>query len=153
MCRARSRRSRERRRPIVDKLFAAANASSYWYERFPEKMARGPLAARVRLHDEKRAHDRRAPSAACAGIHEKSRGGEGGQKVMRGVLHSGYDGDARMDLATKEQSSSSAIASCKSTCGTGVFVVTAELSPPVSTDPPNSSITHSRCAGSSPRSM
>ena len=27
------------RRPIVDKILAAANASSYWYERFPEKMA------------------------------------------------------------------------------------------------------------------
>jgi 2-polyprenyl-6-methoxyphenol hydroxylase-like FAD-dependent oxidoreductase len=26
------------RRPIVEKLHAAANASSYWYERFPEKM-------------------------------------------------------------------------------------------------------------------
>jgi 2-polyprenyl-6-methoxyphenol hydroxylase-like FAD-dependent oxidoreductase len=26
------------RRPVVEKLFAAANASSYWYERFPEKM-------------------------------------------------------------------------------------------------------------------
>ena len=28
------------RRPVVEKLFAAANASSYWYERFPEKMQR-----------------------------------------------------------------------------------------------------------------
>jgi len=28
------------RRPIVEKLFAAANASSWWYERFPEKMPR-----------------------------------------------------------------------------------------------------------------
>ena len=26
------------RRPVVEKLLAAANASSYWYERFPEKM-------------------------------------------------------------------------------------------------------------------
>jgi 2-polyprenyl-6-methoxyphenol hydroxylase-like FAD-dependent oxidoreductase len=26
------------RRPVVEKLFAAANASSYWYEKFPEKM-------------------------------------------------------------------------------------------------------------------
>ena len=26
------------RRPVVDKLLAAAKASSYWYERFPEKM-------------------------------------------------------------------------------------------------------------------
>jgi 2-polyprenyl-6-methoxyphenol hydroxylase-like FAD-dependent oxidoreductase len=26
------------RRPVVDKLLAAGNASSYWYERFPEKM-------------------------------------------------------------------------------------------------------------------
>ncbi len=26
------------RRPVVEKLFAAANRSSYWYERFPEKM-------------------------------------------------------------------------------------------------------------------
>jgi len=30
------------RRPIVDKLLAAANASSYWYERFPEKMRQEP---------------------------------------------------------------------------------------------------------------
>jgi 2-polyprenyl-6-methoxyphenol hydroxylase-like FAD-dependent oxidoreductase len=30
------------RRPIVDKLHAAANASSYWYERFPEKMKLAP---------------------------------------------------------------------------------------------------------------
>ncbi len=30
------------RRPIVDKLHAAANASSYWYERFPEKMQLAP---------------------------------------------------------------------------------------------------------------
>ena len=28
------------RRPVVDKLYAAANQSSYWYEKFPEKMAR-----------------------------------------------------------------------------------------------------------------
>ena len=26
------------RRPVVEKLFAAANASSYWYEKFPERM-------------------------------------------------------------------------------------------------------------------
>ncbi|MGH8674102.1 MAG: FAD-dependent monooxygenase, partial [Burkholderiales bacterium] len=26
------------RRPVVEKLFAAANASSYWYEEFPQKM-------------------------------------------------------------------------------------------------------------------
>ena len=30
------------RRPIVEKLLAAANASSYWYERFPEKMRHAP---------------------------------------------------------------------------------------------------------------
>ncbi len=30
------------RRPAVEKLLAAANASSYWYERFPEKMAFEP---------------------------------------------------------------------------------------------------------------
>jgi 2-polyprenyl-6-methoxyphenol hydroxylase-like FAD-dependent oxidoreductase len=30
------------RRPIVEKLLAAANASSYWYERFPEKMREAP---------------------------------------------------------------------------------------------------------------
>jgi len=28
------------RRPVVEKLFAAASASSYWYERFPERMQR-----------------------------------------------------------------------------------------------------------------
>jgi 2-polyprenyl-6-methoxyphenol hydroxylase-like FAD-dependent oxidoreductase len=32
------------RRPVVDKLLAAANASSYWYERFPERMRLDPLA-------------------------------------------------------------------------------------------------------------
>jgi hypothetical protein len=30
------------RRPIVEKIVAAANQSSYWYERFPEKMALDP---------------------------------------------------------------------------------------------------------------
>ena len=30
------------RRPVVEKLLAAANASSYWYERFPQKMALKP---------------------------------------------------------------------------------------------------------------
>ncbi len=30
------------RRPIAEKLHAAANASSYWYERFPEKMKLDP---------------------------------------------------------------------------------------------------------------
>ena len=30
------------RRPIVEKLHAAANRSSYWYERFPEKMKLAP---------------------------------------------------------------------------------------------------------------
>jgi 2-polyprenyl-6-methoxyphenol hydroxylase-like FAD-dependent oxidoreductase len=30
------------RRPIVEKILSAANASSYWYERFPEKMAVQP---------------------------------------------------------------------------------------------------------------
>ena len=28
------------RRPVVDKLFAAASASSWWYEEFPARMAR-----------------------------------------------------------------------------------------------------------------
>ena len=28
------------RRPVVEKLFAAASASSYWYEDFPSRMAR-----------------------------------------------------------------------------------------------------------------
>jgi 2-polyprenyl-6-methoxyphenol hydroxylase-like FAD-dependent oxidoreductase len=32
------------RRPVVEKLLAAANASSYWYERFPERMRLDPLA-------------------------------------------------------------------------------------------------------------
>jgi 2-polyprenyl-6-methoxyphenol hydroxylase-like FAD-dependent oxidoreductase len=32
------------RRPVVEKIVAAANRSSYWYEKFPEKMARlGPV--------------------------------------------------------------------------------------------------------------
>jgi 2-polyprenyl-6-methoxyphenol hydroxylase-like FAD-dependent oxidoreductase len=30
------------RRPVVEKIVAAANKSSYWYERFPEKMALEP---------------------------------------------------------------------------------------------------------------
>ena len=30
------------RRPIVEKLLAAANASSYWYEKFSEKMSLEP---------------------------------------------------------------------------------------------------------------
>lgn len=30
------------RRPVVEKLLSAANASSYWYERFPEKMTLEP---------------------------------------------------------------------------------------------------------------
>src|SRR5258708_10369752 len=30
------------RRPVVEKLLAAANASSSWYERFPEKMREAP---------------------------------------------------------------------------------------------------------------
>jgi 2-polyprenyl-6-methoxyphenol hydroxylase-like FAD-dependent oxidoreductase len=30
------------RRPVVEKIVAAANRSSYWYERFPEKMALEP---------------------------------------------------------------------------------------------------------------
>jgi 2-polyprenyl-6-methoxyphenol hydroxylase-like FAD-dependent oxidoreductase len=32
------------RRPVVEKLLAAANASSYWYEHLPEKMAMEPWA-------------------------------------------------------------------------------------------------------------
>src|SRR5438270_11864752 len=47
------------RRPIVEKLHAAANASSYWYERLPEKMALEPwqpaydyLTHRRRMTDE-----------------------------------------------------------------------------------------------------
>src|SRR5207245_6204336 len=73
------------------------------------KNARGALAARVRLHDEKRAHDGRSLAGAGAEIHAKSRGGERGQKLMRGVLHSRLRRDPRMDLATKEHSSCSAI--------------------------------------------
>jgi 2-polyprenyl-6-methoxyphenol hydroxylase-like FAD-dependent oxidoreductase len=30
------------RRPVVEKILAAANASSYWYEKFPEKMELEP---------------------------------------------------------------------------------------------------------------
>src|SRR5260370_41474718 len=54
---------------------------------------------------------------------------------MRGVLHSRLRPDPRMDLATKEQSSSSAISELQKHLRDGSFVVTAELSPPVSTDP------------------
>jgi len=32
------------RRPVVDKMLAAASASSYWYERLPQKMALDPLS-------------------------------------------------------------------------------------------------------------
>src|SRR5882757_10214964 len=56
---------------------------------------------------------------------------------MRGVLHSRLrpDPDPRMDLATTEQSSSSAISELQKHLRDGSFVVTAEVSPPVSTDP------------------
>jgi methylenetetrahydrofolate reductase (NADPH) len=54
---------------------------------------------------------------------------------MRGVLHSRLRPDPKMDLATKEQSSSSAISELQKHLRDGSFVVTAELSPPVSTDP------------------
>ena len=30
------------RRPVVEKMHAAANRSSYWYEKFPEKLALAP---------------------------------------------------------------------------------------------------------------
>ena len=33
---------RKSRRPVVEKLVAAANQSSYWYERFPERMQLEP---------------------------------------------------------------------------------------------------------------
>lgn len=36
------KRFEQTRRPVVEKLVAAANQSSYWYERFPEKMALEP---------------------------------------------------------------------------------------------------------------
>jgi 2-polyprenyl-6-methoxyphenol hydroxylase-like FAD-dependent oxidoreductase len=39
--RALARFERERR-PVVEKIVAAANASSYWYERLPEKMKLQP---------------------------------------------------------------------------------------------------------------
>jgi 2-polyprenyl-6-methoxyphenol hydroxylase-like FAD-dependent oxidoreductase len=35
-------RFEQERRPIVEKILAAANASSYWYEQFPEKMKLEP---------------------------------------------------------------------------------------------------------------
>jgi methylenetetrahydrofolate reductase (NADPH) len=54
---------------------------------------------------------------------------------MRRVLHSRERRDPRMDLATREQSSSSAISELQRHLRDGSFVVTAELSPPVSTDP------------------
>ena len=46
------------RRPIVEKIVAAANASSFWYERLPEKMRLQPWEARLRLHDAQRTDDR-----------------------------------------------------------------------------------------------
>ena len=61
------------RRPIVEKIVAAANASSYWYERIAEKMTVGTLAARLRLHDPQRPHDRRAAARAVAEIHGADR--------------------------------------------------------------------------------
>jgi 2-polyprenyl-6-methoxyphenol hydroxylase-like FAD-dependent oxidoreductase len=33
----------KQRRPVVEKLVAAANKSSYWYETFPERMKQGPV--------------------------------------------------------------------------------------------------------------
>ncbi len=57
------------RRPIVEKIVAAANASSFWYERLPEKMQLQPVGAGLRLHDAQRADDRRTPGRAFAEIH------------------------------------------------------------------------------------
>src|SRR5207248_10672755 len=48
VCRGRPRccaygRGERERRPIVDKLVAAANLSSYWYERMADKMTLAPI--------------------------------------------------------------------------------------------------------------
>src|SRR2546430_2070297 len=99
------------------------------------KNARGALAARVRLHDPKRPHDGRSPAGAVAEIHGERRGAKAGRKVIPGVLDSRLRPEPDMDLATKEQSSSSAISELQRHLQDGSFVVTAELSPPVSTDP------------------
>ena len=72
------------RRPVVDKLVAAANSSSYWYERMADKMALAPVELAYdymtrsgRMSDERLAE--MAPRfmahvrAARAPIHEASR--------------------------------------------------------------------------------
>src|SRR5204862_485454 len=58
-----------------------------------------------------------------------------GRKVIPGVLDSRLRPEPDMDSATKVQSSSSAISELQRRLRDGSFVVTAELSPPVSTDP------------------
>src|SRR5207248_2945328 len=68
-------------------------------------------------------------------IHGERRGAKAGRKVIPGVLDSRLRPEPDMDLATKEQSSSSAISELQRHLQDGSFVVTAELSPPVSTDP------------------
>ena len=66
------------RRPIVEKLVAAANQSSYWYERMSDKMSARALAARLRLHDAQRPHDRRAAARGSAAVHAHGRCEAGG---------------------------------------------------------------------------
>src|SRR6266545_6385589 len=102
------------------------------------KDARGALAARLRLYDAQRPHDRRPASAGGARFHGASRRGESRRTrraARRGVLNSRLRPEPDMDLATKEESSTDAASELQRQLRGGGFVVTAELTPPVASDP------------------
>jgi len=69
----------DERRPVVEKLLAAANASSYWYERFPEKMSQSPrrLAYDYMTRSGRMTEDRLRQVAPkfMAGVDAERRGG------------------------------------------------------------------------------
>jgi len=69
----------QERRPIVEKLLAAAKASSYWYERFEEKMRQTPreLAYDYMTRSGRMTEDRlrRVAPKFMAGVDAERRGG------------------------------------------------------------------------------
>jgi len=50
----------------VEKILAAANASSYWYEKFPEKMKLDPWHLAYDYMSAQRAHDRGGAAAQAS---------------------------------------------------------------------------------------
>ena len=102
------------RRPVVEKLVAAANASSFWYERMADKMAMSPVALAYeymtrsgRMSDERLTE--MAPAFMTRVRHGKDTGSVRLEMGMPDTLGGGVTGAAEIGFTVPERYNASAM--------------------------------------------